>query len=118
MSPPVPLRAVKTATVSDGESLSEAVYCEGLRLAAIVVPSGWNAADITFQGSVDGTNWYDLHEPSGDTEVTVQAGASRYIVVADPAAYEGLMRLKVRSGTSGTPVNQTGDVTVQLVFVD
>lgn len=116
---PIPLAhalTVKSATIADGQSLSGEVVCDGLALAAIVVPSGWDAADITFQGSVDGTNFFNVHDEATDTEWTVQAGASRYIRL-NSALTAGIRRLKVRSGTSGAAVNQTGAVTVQLVFI-
>ena len=112
------VRAVRTATIADEASLSGEVVCEGLTLAAIVVPAGWVAADITFVGSVDGTNFFNLHEAGSDTEVTVQAAASRYIAL-DPTTYAGVQRLKVRSGTSAVPVAQTGGpLALQTVLID
>lgn len=112
------LRSVKTATIAENENLSDVVDCNGLTLAALIVPSGWTAADITLQGSVDGTNFFNVHEASSDTELTVQAAASRYILL-DPDQFRGLQRLKVRSGTSATPVTQTGsDKVLTLVLID
>lgn len=111
------LRATKTATIAAAASLSGAVHLEGLALAALIVPSGWDAADITFQASIDGTNWFNVHEAGSDTEVTVQAGASRYIALS-PDSFRGIQRVKVRSGTSGSAVNQADEVTLTLVLID
>ncbi len=110
------IRSVKSVTIASGASLSGAVACEGLRLAAVVMPAAWTAANLTFQGSVDGTRFVNVHDDAG-VEVTVTAAADRYIPV-NPADWEGVQRLKVRSGTSGTPVNQAAGRIIQLVFVD
>lgn len=116
------VRAVKTATIEDEGSLSDAVQLEGLNLEAIIVPSGWTAADITFQASADGgTTWYNVHDSGGDTELTVQAAASRYIglLEAAKAPLRGAPRLKVRSGTAGSAVAQTsGPIELLLILGD
>ena len=75
-------------------------------LAGIVIPAGWVAADLTFQGSADGTDFYDVYDEF-DAEVVVQAAASRYIIL-DPAKFMNFGWIKVRSGTTATPVTQTG----------
>lgn len=105
-----------TATIADGTSLSAAVDLDGYSLVGLYVPSGWNAADITLQSepaaAEEGTylNVYD----ASDNELTIQAGASRFILL-DPSLYISIRRVKVRSGTAGSPVNQTGDVDVTLL---
>lgn len=100
----------KTATIADEASLSDEIVIEGYRLAWINVPSGWIAADITFQGKLtnDGT-LANIYEDSSDTEVTVQAAESRLIALATDklATFKGLYSIKVRSGTAGSAVNQT-----------
>lgn len=110
------LRSVEVATISSGTALSDEIVCEGKRLAGIVMPAAWTAADLTFQGSVDGSRFVDIHDDSG-TEETVTADADRYIPV-NPALWEGVQRIKVRSGTSAAPVNQAADRSIQLVLVD
>lgn len=97
-------------------SLSAEIHLAGQRLFAIVVPAGWDAADITFQGAVSGGTFFDVYDED-DAEVVVEAAASRYILL-NPAKFIGLQRLKIRSGTTGAPVNQTDAVTLALVLVD
>lgn len=112
------LRTVKTVTIADNASLSDAVHCNGLTLAALIVPSGWVAADVTFQASVDGTNWFNLYHAGSDTEFTAEAAASRYIAV-NRDNFRGVSRLKVRSGTAAAAVSQTGGpLTITLIFTD
>lgn len=115
------VRGVKVATIADEASLSDEVHLNGLTLAAIIVPSGWVAADITFQGSVDGSVYRLVTESGADAELTIQAAASRYILISEPASFgmKGLLRLRVQSGTNAVPVVQTaGPILLQLVLTD
>lgn len=115
-------QSVVVATIPDDQSLSAGVKLGNLAPVALVIPSAnWVAADITFQASFDGgTTWLNLFDSGSDTEITVQAAASRFIgllaAVADPLS--GIQWLKVRSGTSGAAVNQTtGPQLVNIVCV-
>jgi hypothetical protein len=100
--------------IGNGESLSNAVDLHGFALLAIQMPAAWDAADLTLQGSADrGVTFDDIYDEYG-SEVTVQATVSRYIVLS-PQLYYALDQIKVRSGTSGTPVNQGADRTLKLL---
>lgn len=102
-----------TATISSGGSLSAAVPLGAATLVGISMPAAWDTAGLTFQASVDGTTFQDVQTTSAELSMT--AAASKYIAV-DPAVWRGVNLLKVRSGTSGTPVNQTADRTITLVL--
>lgn len=104
------------ATIANGASLSAAVHLHANRLFAIQMPASWTAANLTFQGSFDGTTYADLYDDTG-TEVTVTAAASRFILLSTPAMFFGLQRIKVRSGTTGSPVNQGGAREVELIMI-
>lgn len=107
-------RSLTLAVITSGVSLSTAVNIDPYRLVGIAMPATWTAANLTFQASHDnGTTYNNLYDDLG-TEMTVTAAASRYITL-DPAVFAGINYLKVRSGTSGTPVNQGGDRTITLV---
>lgn len=103
-----------SATIANGASLSAAVSIPaGLRPLAIVMPATWTAANLTFAVSVDGSTYNDMYDDLG-TEVAVSADASRFIALP-PTLFASVVQFKVRSGTSGTPVNQGGDRTVTIV---
>jgi hypothetical protein len=110
------------ATIADEGNLSAGVRLGNLRPVAIVIGTGWVAADVTFQASIDGgTTWLNVHDAGGDTELTVQAAASRYIglLAAQADALAGVQWIKVRSGTAGTPVTQTaGPQVVKIICAD
>ena len=114
---PAPTRnaRTKTATIAAGASLSGAVGTGGLDLVAIITPSGWDAADITFQALYNGSTYFNCYISTADTEVTIQAGASRFITI--PAGtLSGAASVKVRSGTAASAVNQGDAVDVGLIF--
>jgi|SRR5947209_2555294 len=102
------------ATITNGTSLSGAIAFSGRAFAGLLMPAAWTAATLTFQGSVDGTNFYDLYDTGGN-EVTFTVAASHF-VAGDPSSFVGLSHIKLRSGTGGAAVNQAADrlITVAL----
>lgn len=108
-------RGLEPAVIANGEAVSGAIHLHGMALFALQMPASWTAADLTFQGSYDGTTYANVYDETGD-EVTVDADASRFIIL-DPAKFIGLQRLKIRSGTAGSPVNQGAARTIQLIPV-
>lgn len=104
-------------TVPDAaDGLGPAVDLRAWKLVAISMPADWSAADLTFQGSADGTTYWNLYE-SDDAEVTVQAAEDRFIAFsgAEKDFLTACPYLKIRSGTSGTPVDQNAARVLTLV---
>lgn len=93
-------------TIVTTTSLSGPVDLNGLAPVALQMPATWTTANLTLQGSPDCSTYNNVYDMYG-TEYTITAGASRYIVLK-PGDFAGFKCLKVRSGTSGTPVNQVG----------
>ena len=105
---------VHTATIALSGSLSGAVAIPYTHtLVGLVMPTAWDTADLTFQGSFDGTTYANLYTDGG-TEVNVPAAAGRsiYVNTAELRAYP---YLKIRSGTQGTPVAQTAARVITLI---
>lgn len=106
-----------TATIANAASLSGEIDLEGFKLAAIIMPAAWDAANLTFQASdVSGGTFQNVFDDAG-TETTVTAAVSRSIGM-DAAMPElaAFRFLKIRSGTSALPVNQTAARTLTLVL--
>jgi hypothetical protein len=99
-------------TIASGASISDSLDLEGKIPVAVIMPAAWTAAVLTFQISMDNSNWYDLHDRYG--EIT-QSVAAEVISVLEPASFLGARYLKVRSGTSGTGVNQAAERSMTLV---
>jgi hypothetical protein len=100
-------------TITNGQSLSPAVDVGGTTLVAVQMPASWTTANLTLQASVDGTNFFNIFSSAG-VEYTLTAAASTFIVL-DPTDMAGVRYLKIRSGTSSTPVNQGADRVLTLV---
>ena len=86
----------------------------GSVLIGIEMPAGWDAADITVVGSADAGVTSKEVVDDGGTAVQFVVAAGRLIPV-DWAAMLCVRWLRLRSGTSGTPVNQTADRLIGLV---
>jgi hypothetical protein len=106
---PVPIAAGATG-------LSGVVNISGMCLMAIKMPASWATANITFQACETPTGtFYDLYDDAG-SEVLVTA-AQQKVISCDSVALKlaPLQFIKIRSGTTATPVNQTGAPTLYLL---
>jgi effector-binding domain-containing protein len=103
----------KTATIAISTSLSGAVDLGGRKLVAIVMPSGWDAAGLTFQASPDGVTYYNVYDGATERGLTVAASYYSALAIGD---WVGIRWLKIRSGTAGSAVNQTAERTLTLVI--
>lgn len=104
-------------TIAASASLSNAVELGPFALAAIEMPGTWTAANLTFTAaSTLGGTYKDLYDDAG-VEVVVVAAASRIIAVDFLArCFAPLRFLKIRSGTTGSPVTQDAARTVTLIL--
>ncbi len=103
----------QTVTIANGTSLSAEVALGEKTLVGIVMPAGWDAAALTFQATPDDTNFSELYTSAGSA-VSFTVAAGQFIAV-DPTIWRGVTGIKVRSGTSGSPVNQTSARALTLI---
>lgn len=112
-----PPRQVTSATIANGASLSGAVDLRPYGSPArLVIPAAWTTANITVQTSYDGVNFNDLYDSLG-TEYTVTVGGASRSVMLPLADFIGVEWIKLRSGTTGTPVAQGAARTINIVCV-
>lgn len=114
-------RRLLKGTIASGQAVSNAINIEGLALLGIAFPAAWDAAAITFEGSVNGTTWAPVYDDAGN-ELTIASGVvttlTGKVVVAGGGALEKLAALyaiKIRSGTAASPVNQTAERVFNLI---
>lgn len=84
----------------------------------VIVPTGWSAADMTFQVSHDRVSFFDLYGYDGSavTEATSTVTANTAISLAGIADHLAPFQwARIRSGVAATPVNQ-GAVAAARVF--
>ncbi len=106
---------IVSTVIAAGQSLSGVVQNKGFKYITIVMPPSWTAANLTFQGSADGTNFYNVFMDG--TEVEEVAAAGRCIVMNTNAlALTSLPYFKIRSGTSGNPQNQAAERTLTVIM--
>lgn len=96
------LNKTLTATIANGASLGDMLIVYPVSISAIIMPAAWTTAVLSFQGSFDGVNFFDLYNDAGD-EYQIPASASQAIVLNVPLPFP---YVKVRSGLTGAPVNQ------------
>lgn len=109
----------ETAIISKGESESTVICKSGYKNMLIIMPAEWTAADITFLVSNNPTTGFvKLVKASDESEITSKASASEAVNM-DGTLKEALgacAYVKIRSGTSSVPVNQTNPRTLIVVL--
>lgn len=105
-----------TVTIASGASLSGAADLDQYTLAAVVLPGTWSTAGLTFQVTYDGTNYFDLSDKDGEVAISSSVAVASKAIALEPYKFLRAAGVKIRSGTSGTPVNQAADRTVTLVY--
>jgi hypothetical protein len=104
--------AIFQVTIVSGQSLSGAAALGAGVLAGIVLPVFTSAA-LSFQVSEDGVTYREAFDSANVAIAVTASTGDRYILA--PAALQGAPFLKVRSGTSGAPVNQAADRVISLI---
>lgn len=97
-----------------GDGLSSAVNLAGKILLAIEMPTAWTTAGLTFELATDGTNYFDVYVDGVEYNESA-AGASRVLLINPNIGYRLQGSVKLRSGTSGTPVTQGAERTLILI---
>lgn len=103
------------ATIAPGTSLSDVITLSKANVIAIQIPSVWTSASITFSVSADGVNFFDLYDQAGN-EFTIPAAAGRYFGGIDVLVMGSFNYMRVRSGTSASPVNQVAGAVLNCVL--
>ncbi len=96
-----------TKTIASGQAITSAINLDRNTLGGIGIPGTWTAADLTFEVSMDGTTFFDMRNAAG-AEVQVPVTAGDWVSF-DPDDFAAPLYVKIRSGTSATPVNQGAD---------
>jgi hypothetical protein len=103
-------------TIANAASLSNAALLGDQVLVGIAMSAAWTAASLTFQVSFDdGVTWTDLYDDAGvEVKLSPTSPDGKYLALS-PDPFGGVLWLKVRSGTTGTPVAQSAARSLTLV---
>jgi hypothetical protein len=108
-----PARATVTALIdiSVDDDLSESADVGGDTLCGLLLPTEFDTAAITFEVSVDDTNFYPLYNQDGAVTVAASEAVADRAISLDPGDFYGWRYIKV-----ATDAAQTGtDTTITLV---
>lgn len=111
--------SVISVQIPPNEALSSAADLESFSLIALEMPESWQGTQITFQAKAKRTedldppvgshggqaveDWDNVYDSAGN-ELVVTVAANR--IVTDIPELAPLRFVRIRSGTSATPVNQ------------
>lgn len=109
LSPP----PVVQITILNGASLSAGVQVGAGRIIGIQLPT-FTSASLSFQGSADGVTYGELVDSANAAVAFPASTGGQFIQI--PLGIAIPPWIKVRSGTSGTPVNQAADRVISLVL--
>ena len=102
------LRTIQTTHISVGETNTPGVDLHNRTLLGIIMPSGWDAASLQLEVSVDAGDWFTNLFDSANSPVGVWSSFTLGGVYAlDPLAMLPYQFIRFRSGTAGSPVIQT-----------
>ena len=105
---------IQTVTIAAAASLSPTVNLNSAFPVGLNVPTGWTAANITFQGSQDGGITFSNARTSGGSEVTVNVTTPGDIYSLNPLDFALYTHIRVRSGTALAPINQASSAAIVL----
>lgn len=110
-------KALGGAFIANGTALSVPFNLSDKVLCAVIIPPTWTPAALTFQASDDGGATFNSMFDDQGVEVTVASASvvAGQRISLDPSTFCSVDFIKVRSGTSGAPVNQAGDRHLTLV---
>lgn len=100
-------------TILSGASLSAQVGLAPYTLVGIASDANWTAQLVSFLTSNDGVNWLNVQNNAGALSLGPLQPSS--YMALDPAIFRGVQFFQVRSGASGSAVNQTNTTVLTLV---
>jgi hypothetical protein len=99
----------KVATILAGEWLSDAIDLSSAVQVYICTPTAWDAANVTFQASLDGgVTWFDYFG-TDNNEVMLAMGGTLGTMGVLREEIPKNAQIKFRSGTRTKPVSQSAD---------
>jgi hypothetical protein len=110
------------ATIAAGQFLSNAVELATNFVVGIIMPDNWTPARVTILVSVEGLNYYELHnfsagESTSASEFKFNVTPNAMIAV-DPNTMLMAKYVKLRSGTTDEPVAQEEARTFTIVTIN
>jgi hypothetical protein len=100
------LKVLSDIFIQAGESLSNGVDCTEGAIVRLTMSEFWTPANISFQISSDGDRYNNLVDTNGQEYVMTVVPGSAVVLGQYAAFLRAIAFLKIRSGTSSSPVLQ------------
>lgn len=110
------LTATYSVTIANGASLSSAIDLQDYIPVRIDLPAAWTAANLTIQVSNDNSTYVNLYKSGVEYQISGVSTSRGMAIPLQDGVHMGRY-IKVRSGTSGTAVNQGADRTLTIYAV-
>lgn len=108
---------IDEVTIGAGQALSNAKTVNNNTPVALLIPSGWTAAPITFAGSFDDTTFFPMSDHVAN-EVTIPVtiiNSEDTIIRLVPSEFVNIKSFKIRSGTAASTVNQVAERIIKIL---
>lgn len=97
------------ATIPAGEAVSSVIDCTASKPVRMIMPPQWTGESkdiLSFLGSFDNIDWYDLVDHSGKSvTISIVPGTMAVLDIID-ISIKGPQYLKIRAGTANEPSEQ------------
>lgn len=88
-----------SSVIAISTQISTVIECGGLVLCGILLPAAFTGTALTFQASVDGTNFFPVHSTTSGTSLSYTVAQGQYCAI-DPKDFYGINYLIIKSGSS------------------
>lgn len=105
---------IRKVTIAEGASMSDAVNAFDDSIIGLFTYGDWDTAVITFQVSYHGGTTYLPVYDSNGSELEIEFDNDQYVSL-NPTLLPGVQHVKLQSGTTAIPVNQTAAVDIYIV---
>ena len=102
-------------TILSGGSVADAFTSQGHALVGIVMPSGWDAANLGYEASADNVTWNTVYDGGGNFQQTVAEASAFIAIPLAQAVFAPFMRVK-SVDSSNVAVNQSANRTLILML--
>lgn len=104
---PTALRSTQVASIAAGANVSGTIDLMRTAFLGFVAPSGWTTAALNIEVSTDNTNWSSLYDAYGSVSGSLSTLVAGAAYATDMVSLLPFRYVRLRSGTSASPVNQT-----------
>ena len=113
----------RTCTIAASGNLSDAIPMPDGAIVpiSILMSADWDAANLAFHGSIDGTNYYRLYDVGGSVMVAAVgalSSAARFVMLGglDMQAVTSLKVQSINTTTPTTAATQTAARSLTVIF--